>query len=358
MWNFERVLITGGAGFIGGTLVRRLLLSKSCKIFNIDNLNYASNISSISSIKSSSYRHKLIKVDIYNSENLSDIIYEIKPDLIVHLAAESHVDRSIENPAIFINSNIIGTFNLLEASRKYWEKLDLESQNKFIFHHVSTDEVFGSAKLNEKFDENSKYYPNSPYSASKASSDHLVRSWNKTYGLPTVITNCSNNYGPYQFPEKLIPHVILKAINNQEIPIYGDGKNIRDWLHVEDHISALLLVQEKALPGEYFCIGGNEEKTNLELVNKICELLDIRCPMKKSYKKLIKFVQDRPGHDMRYSINSEKLETNLKWVKKYKFEEGIKTTIDWYVDNISWCENISKKANYKGERLGVSSNNQ
>lgn len=357
MWHFERILITGGAGFIGSTLIRRILRSTSSLVFNIDNLNYASDLTSINKIKSSKYRHKHIKIDLSNSENLLNITKGINPDLIVHLAAESHVDRSIENPSKFIKSNIVGTFNLLEASREYWENLDSERRNKFIFHHVSTDEVFGSAKKNRKFDENSKYFPNSPYSASKASSDHLVRSWHETYGLPTIITNCSNNYGPYQFPEKLIPIVILKAIKGEDIPIYGDGENVRDWLHVEDHISALMLIQEKSLPGEYYCIGGNAEKSNLELVNKICELLDIRIPRQYSYKKLIKFVQDRPGHDMRYSINSEKLETNLKWEKQYEFDEGIKSTVDWYLENIPWCEAISKKANFKGERIGISSNN-
>ena len=353
MWKFKKVVVTGGAGFIGSSLVRKLLLSTSSKIFNIDKLSYASDLSAIKKIDSSNNRHKHFKLDLAE-DNLVELIKIIDPDIIFHLAAESHVDRSIESPSNFIKSNILGTYNLLDATRKHWDNLKGERKENFRFHHISTDEVFGSIEVGHKFNEDSKYFPNSPYSASKASSDHLVRSWNKTYGLPTLITNCSNNYGPYQFPEKLIPLVIIKALEGETIPIYGDGNNIRDWLHVEDHITALMLIAEQSKSGDYFCIGGNAEKTNLELVYKICELIDKRSKKKYAHKDLINFVSDRPGHDRRYAIDSSKLENTFNWQRKFTFNEGLENTVDWYLNNLDWCKTLMKTAKYNGRRIGLS----
>ena len=340
-----KVLITGGAGFIGGALVRKLLQDSKSSIFNLDNLTYSGDLYSINShIKSlgsdASKRYKFFKGDISDKSTVCEIINQIKPDLIIHLAAETHVDKSIKFPEKFIRSNIVGTFQLLQTSLEYYEKASEEIKNKFKFLHVSTDEVFGSLNQEGYFDENSKYDPRSPYSASKASSDHLVKAWSHTYGLPCVITNCSNNYGPWQNPEKLIPKTIAKALHNVNIPLYGNGNNIRDWLYVDDHVDALLLVAEKGLPGSKYCIGGNNEKTNLEVVNKICKHLDKQHPQRYSYKSLIKFVKDRPGHDFRYAIDSSLIKKDLNWAPKHNFEKGLEKTINWYLRNQNWFKKI------------------
>ncbi len=337
-------MITGGAGFIGGALIRNLLLTTKYKLFNLDKLTYASDLESINQIKASNNkeRYEFLNVDLYDFQKTKEIVAYIKPDKIIHLAAESHVDRSIKSPRIFINSNIIGTFNLLESARLYWDKCN---KDKFIFHHVSTDEVFGSLELCEKerFHEKSRYDPRSPYSASKASSDHLVRSYFHTYGLPILITNCSNNFGPWQYPEKLIPVVILKAINNQPIPLYGNGINVRDWLYVEDHVEALKKLWDSGRVGETYCIGGESERSNRSVIEFICEKLDEKLNKKESHKKLITHVKDRPGHDQRYAINPNKMKTKINWQAKYNFEHGIDITIDWYLKNISWCDKCLSK---------------
>ncbi len=343
----KKVLVTGGAGFIGGYLIRRLLKNSKSNVFNLDKLNYASDLESINEIvnKNSDIkkRYKFYKCDLSNKSKTNNIINKIKPDIIVHFAAESHVDKSIDNPSSFIQSNILGTYNLLEASLRYWENLSRLKKQNFKFLHVSTDEVFGSLSYNGKFNENTPYSPNSPYSASKASSDHLVKAWNKTYNFPTLITNCSNNYGPWQFPEKLIPLTIFKAFRGETIPIYGDGQNVRDWLHVEDHINALLSVLNKGNIGESYCIGGLCEKKNIEVVNLICHYLDEKIPSKNSHSKLIKFIKDRPGHDLRYSIDSTKIKKHLNWIPKIKFEDGLLSTLNWYLENINWLNKINKR---------------
>ncbi len=350
----KNILITGGAGFIGGTLIEKLLEERNYKIYNIDNLGYASNELRLKNFKKIHKNYHHFNIDISDNENLKKAILESDPDLIFHLAAESHVDRSIDNPFHFIKSNIIGTFNLLEASTTHFQKLSKDRKIDFKFLHISTDEVFGSLGSKGKFNEHSKYKPNSPYSATKASSDHLVRAWFHTYSLPTLITNCSNNYGPYQFPEKLIPLTILKAINGQKIPVYGKGENIRDWLHVKDHIEALLLVAKSGKIGKTYCIGGNSEIKNIKLVKSICEYLDSYLPKSEgTYLDQIEFVKDRPGHDFRYSIDTNLIEQELNWKAKIKFEDGIKSTINWYLNNEYWSEYAINKSGYKGERLGL-----
>ena len=347
MKNYEKILITGGAGFIGGALVRKLLKESKSYIYNLDNLTYSGDLSSINSLLKSlgsntSERYKFFKGDISDKSSVYEIINQIKPDLIIHLAAETHVDKSIKFPEKFIKSNIVGTFQLLQTSLAYYEKASGEIRNKFKFLHVSTDEVFGSLNQEGYFNENSKYDPRSPYSASKASSDHLVKAWFHTYGLPCIITNCSNNYGPWQNPEKLIPNTISKALVDVNIPLYGNGNNIRDWLYVDDHVDALLLVAEKGLPGSKYCIGGNNEKTNLEVVKKICKYLDKQNPQRHSYKSLIKFVKDRPGHDFRYAIDSTLIKKDLNWSPKHNFEKGLEKTINWYLRNQNWLRKNTK----------------
>ena len=329
------ILVTGGYGFIGSNLIKKLLSNKSISIFNIDKLGYASNPECVTKAiyESSNDNYHFYKLDLLKHDKLQEIFSEIKPDLVMHLAAESHVDRSISSSRVFIESNIIGTYNLLETSRKYFETLDFEKKSKFKFHHISTDEVFGSLNESGSFSEITAYDPRSPYSASKASSDHLVRSWFHTYELPIIITNCSNNYGPWQFPEKLIPLTIIKALKLEKIPIYGDGLNIRDWLFVEDHVDALILSAEKGKVGETYCIGGFGERTNLQVVEKICEILDEISPRNIKHNELISFINDRKGHDRRYAINSNKIQSELNWEPKYTFDEGLYKTVQWYLLN-------------------------
>jgi len=338
----NRVLVTGGAGFIGGALVRRLLRGTSATVFNLDKLGYASDLTSIELTlaglgAAAAGRHQLLQVDLANDEATAAAVRQADPDLVFHLAAESHVDRSIDGPGAFIESNVTGTFNLLQAVRAHWEQLPGERQERFRLHHISTDEVFGSLGPTGRFCETTPYDPRSPYSASKASSDHLVRAWYHTYGLPLVLTNCSNNYGPWQFPEKLIPVVILKAVAGEPIPLYGDGQNVRDWLYVEDHVEALLLAASRGRLGESYCVGGAgdhgspSERSNTEVVQAICGLLDGLRPAGAPHSRLITPVADRPGHDRRYAIDASKITQELGWRPRHSFEEGLEATVRWYL---------------------------
>ena len=337
----KRILVTGGAGFIGGAVVRRLLLESDATVFNLDKMGYASDLTSIEHTiaalatrgkEAVATRHQLLQVDLANAEATQKAIATADPDLVMHLAAESHVDRSIEGPGAFIESNLIGTFNLLQASRVHFEQLEGQRKENFRFHHISTDEVFGSLGATGKFSETTPYDPRSPYSASKAASDHLVNAWYHTFGLPIILTNCSNNYGPWQYPEKLIPVVILKAVAGEAIPLYGDGMNIRDWLYVEDHVDALLLAANNGRIGESYCIGGHGERTNLQVIENICTILDILKPEGSPHRNLITFVKDRLGHDRRYAINPEKITTELGWQPRHDFEAGLEETVKWYVN--------------------------
>jgi len=349
-------MITGGAGFIGSALVRYIINNTDYIVVNVDKLTYAGNLESLLSVKESP-RHFFEHVDICKNIEIRRILDEHEPDIIMHLAAESHVDRSIDGPRDFIQTNIFGTFVLLDEARFYWSKLKGVKKKNFKFHHVSTDEVFGDLKEMEGlFTEATPYAPNSPYSASKASSDHLVRAWQKTFGLPTIITNCSNNYGPYQFPEKLIPLIILSALEGKDLPIYGDGKQIRDWLYVDDHVRALLHVALNGKTGETYNIGGHNEKQNIKVVKTVCNILDELVPSKiaglERYEQLITFVTDRAGHDVRYAIDATKIADDLGWMPEETFETGIKKTVQWYLDNQTWCDRV-KDGSYQGERLGV-----
>ncbi len=347
-----KFLITGGAGFIGSALVRFLINETEHDVLNLDKLTYAGNLESLASIAENA-RYQFRQADICDLPAVSSIISEFAPDRIMHLAAESHVDRSVDSPGEFIQTNIVGTFNLLSAALSYWEK---SGKQDFLFHHVSTDEVYGSLGENDFFTETTAYDPNSPYSASKAASDHLVRAWGATYGIPIVVTNCSNNYGHYQFPEKLIPLMILNAMQEKPLPVYGQGTNVRDWLHVDDHARALYLVATKGKVGETYNIGGNNEKTNLDVVNTICDLLESYNPPAKNfhYKDLITYVTDRPGHDFRYAIDTSKIEAELGWKPLETFESGLQKTVEWYLENGDWCEAVS--GDYKSRaRLGLKS---
>ena len=343
-----KILVTGGAGFIGSAVIRRAI-SEGHSVVNVDALTYAAcleNVASVAGAKGYSFEH----ADIRDADAMAEILSRHRPDAIMHLAAESHVDRSIDGPAAFIDTNITGTYVLLEAARSYW--LNAGRPESFRFHHVSTDEVFGSLGEKGLFTEDSPYRPNSPYSASKAGSDHLVRAWHETYGLPVVFTNCSNNYGPFQFPEKLIPVVILNALSGKPIPIYGAGDNIRDWLHVEDHAEALLLVLKKGELGRSYNIGGENEMTNLELVKMICAILDRLKPGQTPYADLITYVPDRPGHDHRYAIDPTRVRKELNWRPSYTPETGLEKTVRWYLDNAAWL-NALKTRSGVGKRLGV-----
>lgn len=349
-----RILVTGGAGFIGSAVVRQYIQETEHEIINLDALTYAGNLESLTDVADNP-RYCFEHVDICNLEELKRVFQQHQPDAVMHLAAESHVDRSIDGPAEFLQTNIIGTFNLLDVSRSYWESLPDERKQLFRFHHVSTDEVYGDLGETGYFTEETAYEPSSPYSASKASSDHLVRAWNRTYGLPVVITNCSNNYGPYQFPEKLIPLVILNALEGKALPVYGSGSQIRDWLYVEDHARALRLVLETGADGETYNIGGHNEKTNLDVVKTLCALLDKLVPESKfvPHENLITFVADRPGHDVRYAIDADKIAKDLGWTPQETFESGIEKTIKWYLQNSEWCQHV-QDGSYQRERLGIS----
>ena len=356
MRNKKTILITGGAGFIGSALIRYIIKSTNHTVVNVDKLTYSGNLQSLESIEVSK-NYIFEQVDICNENELLRVFRKNQPDIVMHLAAESHVDRSIDEPGDFIQTNIVGTFTLLEQSKNYWKSLECNKKENFRFLYVSTDEVYGYlAGTKSFFTEKSNYRPSSPYSASKASSDHLVRAWYRTYDLPVLITHCSNNYGPCQFPEKLIPHIILNALAGKSLPIYGDGKQIRDWLYVDDHVYALMDIALNAKVGETYNIGGNNEIQNIEVVRKVCSILDELIPNKMngmtSFSELITYVKDRPGHDVRYAINASKIKRDLGWEPKENFESGIRKTVEWYLNNMSWSENI-QNGSYKLERLGV-----
>ena len=352
----KNVLITGGAGFIGGWLVKKLIEINQFKIINVDKLSYASDVSSINEILSFSPKkkkfYKFLKVDLCNFKEINKVVNKYKPELIFHLAAETHVDRSIDNPSEITKNNILATMFLLESIRNLWSKLSTEEKKIFRLINVSTDEVFGSLGKEGFFDEKTNYDPRSPYAASKASSDHLVKAWNNTYGIPTILTLSSNNFGPEQFPEKFIPTVILKALKNKKIPIYGNGKNVRDWLFVKDHVEALLIIAKNGEAGNSYCISGLSEMNNITIAYKVCEILDIIKPKKDSYKKQIEFVLDRPGHDFRYAVDSSFLKEKLLWKPKNSFEFNLELTVKWYADNLDWCSEVAKKSLFSGERLG------
>lgn len=341
----RKVIVTGGAGFIGSAVIRKLIAEyKEVSVLNLDKLTYAGSLESLRSVNDSN-RYQFVNADICDSATIQEVMSKFRPDVIMHLAAESHVDRSISSPDAFIDTNIGGTYRLLEAARRHWESLDAEGRDSFRFHHVSTDEVFGDLQANAPaFSETNPYQPSSPYSASKASSDHLVRAWHRTYGLPVVVSNCSNNYGPYQFPEKLIPVVISNALSGKPIPVYGDGQQIRDWLYVEDHAEALLSVATKAPVGETYNIGGNSEVTNLDLVKMLCAIIEELAPVKPNgvarYDHLITFVDDRPGHDTRYAIDSSKIKKELRWGPSEDLSSGLRKTIKWYLSNQAWVKRM------------------
>jgi dTDP-glucose 4,6-dehydratase len=372
-----KILVTGGAGFIGSAVIRHIIRHTADSAVNLDKLTYAGNLESLAEVSNSEH-YAFEQVDICDRAALDCVLREHQPDAIMHLAAESHVDRSIDGPAEFITANIVGTYTLLEAARQYWQGLDEQRKAAFRFHHISTDEVYGDLEgPQDLFTETTAYAPSSPYSASKASSDHLVRAWRRTYGLPTIITNCSNNYGPYHFPEKLIPLVILNALEGKPLPIYGKGNQVRDWLYVEDHARALHKVVSEGVVGETYNIGGHNEKQNIEVVHSICDLLDELRPMQSpvgasllaitptisggteqancqqahSYRSLITHVKDRPGHDLRYAIDAGKVQRELGWVPLETFESGIRKTVEWYLNNLEWCRHV-QDGSYQRERLG------
>ena len=354
-----KILVTGGAGFIGSAVIRHIINNTSDSVVNVDKLTYAGNLESLVEVDSSD-RYVFEQVDICNRLELDRVFAEHKPNAVMHLAAESHVDRSITGPAAFIETNIVGTYTLLESTREYWNSLDDDAKQGFRFHHISTDEVYGDLPHPDEvkdeselslFLETTSYEPSSPYSASKASSDHLVRAWLRTYGLPTLVTNCSNNYGPYHFPEKLIPLVILNALEGKDLPIYGKGDQIRDWLYVEDHARALYKVVTEGVVGETYNIGGHNEMQNLDVVQNICKILDLLVPKEVKYCEQIIYVTDRPGHDRRYAIDSSKMQRELGWTPEETFLTGLEKTIKWYLDNQHWCTNV-QNGSYQRERLG------
>ena len=349
-----KLLVTGGAGFIGSAVVRHVIENTENEVLNVDKLTYAGNLESLARIAKNP-RYTFSQTDICDRAALDELFENFQPDAVMHLAAESHVDRSIDGPAAFIQTNIVGTYSLLEAARKYWLSLTAEVKESFRFHHISTDEVYGDLEgTTDLFKETTPYAPSSPYSASKASSDHLVRAWHRTYGLPTIVTNCSNNYGPYHFPEKLIPLVILNALDMKPLPIYGKGDQIRDWLFVEDHARALYQVVTTGAVGQTYNIGGHNEKQNIEVVKTICNILDELKPQAngQKYESLIKFVEDRPGHDLRYAIDAGKIEKDLGWKPLETFETGIRKTVEWYLNNLDWSRRV-QDGSYQRERLGV-----
>jgi dTDP-glucose 4,6-dehydratase len=357
-----KILITGGAGFIGSAVIRHIIRSTENSVVNVDKLTYAGNLDSLAEV-SGNERYIFEQVDICHCEELKQVFSDHQPDCVMHLAAESHVDRSIDGPAAFIETNIVGTYTLLEVVRNYWNGLDLERKGRFRFHHISTDEVYGDLEGPEDlFTEETPYAPSSPYSASKASSDHLVRAWRRTYGLPTLVTNCSNNYGPYHFPEKLIPLMILNALEGKPLPVYGKGNQVRDWLYVEDHARALYKVVTDGEVGETYNVGGHNEKQNIEVVHTICALLEELAPQNRhslaggnpeGFLGLITYVKDRPGHDLRYAIDASKIQRELGWQPEETFKSGIRKTIQWYLDNLEWCRRV-QDGSYQRERLGVS----
>lgn len=352
--TIKNILVTGGAGFIGSAVIRYLINETNNNVLNIDKLTYAGNLESLDTI-SSNPRYQFLHADICDKVAMTKAFDDFEPNIVMHLAAESHVDRSIDGPMDFIQTNIIGTYTLLDVARNYWQNLTEDKKTSFKFHHISTDEVYGDLEGTEDlFTEETSYSPSSPYSASKASSDHLVRAWHRTYGLPVVVTNCSNNYGPYHFPEKLIPLVILNALDGKPLPLYGDGKQIRDWLYVEDHARALYLVATTAKVGETYNIGGHNEKQNIDVVKTICTILDNIKPRTngQSYTQQITYVKDRPGHDLRYAIDASKIQQELNWQPQETFESGIQKTVEWYLNNLEWCQHV-QDGSYQRERLGV-----
>lgn len=352
----KRILITGGAGFIGSAVVRHIIQNTADSVVVVDKLTYAGNLASLLPV-ADDLRFAFEQVDICDRGALTKIFATYQPDVVMHLAAESHVDRSIDGPAVFIETNIVGTYTLLESAREFWNGLSGDKKAQFRFHHISTDEVYGDLhSTDDYFKETTPYAPSSPYSASKASSDHLVRAWLRTYGLPTLVTNCSNNYGPYHFPEKLIPLIILNAVAGKALPVYGNGQQIRDWLYVEDHARALYLVAMQGKPGETYNIGGHNERKNLDVVTTICDLLEELVPKKPAgvihYRDLITYVADRPGHDLRYAIDASKIERELGWTPQETFESGIRKTVQWYLTNEAWWKQVLD-GSYQGERLGL-----
>lgn len=353
-----KILITGGAGFIGSAVVRYIIEQTDASVLNVDNLTYAGNLSSVASV-AQHHRYQFAKADICDAAAMNQLFAAYQPDAVMHLAAESHVDRSIDGPAAFIQTNVVGTYTLLEAARQYWKDLPQQRKAAFRFHHISTDEVYGDLHgTDDLFTETTPYAPSSPYSASKASSDHLVRAWQRTYGLPTIVTNCSNNYGPYHFPEKLIPLMILNALAGKPLPVYGKGNQVRDWLFVEDHARALYQVVTTGVVGETYNIGGHNEKQNIEVVQAICDLLEELAPNKPigiaAYRDLITYVTDRPGHDLRYAIDASKIQRELGWVPAESFETGLRKTVIWYLEHRDWWQAVLD-GSYQLERLGTRS---
>ena len=348
----KKILVTGGAGFIGSAVVRHLIDKMECSVVNVDKLTYAGNLTSLASVEKNS-KYTFEQIDICDRPAINGVLRTHKPDAIMHLAAESHVDRSIDGPGDFIQTNVVGTYNLLEAARNYWLELEGEDKKNFRFHHISTDEVFGSLGAEGAFTENTRYDPRSPYAASKASADHLVRAWSETYGLPVVLSNCSNNYGPFHFPEKLIPLMIIKGLKGETLPVYGSGNNIRDWLYVDDHAQALCLIVSQGKLGESYNVGGESEVSNIAVVKNICDILDELSPREdgKNYEDQISFVADRPGHDFRYAIDATKIKKELNWSPQETFSSGLRRTVAWYLANQNWWKSILDKK-YQGQRLG------